>query len=352
LSPGTPARTFWGCALRLGGIALAVLVVLVAALSLNQRLALRRFRQRTPPPGRLVDVGGRHMHLRCTGSGAPTVVIDAGNGCFSLEWAPVQDQLAEVTRVCTYDRAGYGWSDPAPSPRDGAAAVADLHALLLAAGEPGPFLLVGHSLGGAHVRLSVAAHPDRVAGLVLVDAPPAGALSPDMEASMRGSIGFYQAMRLLTSSGLLRVLGPLGGEDAMPETARKLPPALQDAYLNLVLDPQQHATALDEMVHLPDTLRQLRPVSVDGALGDLPLIVLTAGQQMAPGSTPFDGRRVAVAQAQIDAQAALASLSAHGEQRLIAHSGHQVHLDAPEAVVAAVSDLVTTIRSRTLAMTP
>ena len=293
------------------------------------------------------------MHLHCAGSGTPTVVIDAGNGCFSLEWTPLQERLASVTRVCTYDRAGYGWSEPGPSPRDGAAAVADLHALLQAAGEPAPYLLVGHSLGGAHVRLYAAAHPDLVAGLVLVDAPAAHALSPQMAGSMQASIGFYQVMRLLAGSGLLRVLGPLGGESAMPETARKLPAALQDTYLNLVLDPQQHTTSLDEMHALPDTLRQVHAAaSGQGALGDLPLVVLAAGQQMAPGSTPFDSRRVAVDQEHIDAQTALASLSSHGEQRLIEHSGHQVHLDAPEAVLDAVSDLVDTIQSRALAMNP
>lgn len=155
-----------GTGLRVGGIIIAVLVLVFVALAIHQRIALRRFREQTPPPGRLVDVDGRTMHLRCTGSGSPTVVIDAGNACFSLEWAPIQDELSAVTRVCTFDRAGYGWSDAGPSPRDGAAAVADLHALLQAAGESGLYVLVGHSLGGTHARL-YAAH-----GHVLHFQPP------------------------------------------------------------------------------------------------------------------------------------------------------------------------------------
>jgi pimeloyl-ACP methyl ester carboxylesterase len=96
------------------------------------------------------------MHIRCTSSGSPTVVIDAGNACLGLEWMPIQDEIAEMTCVCTYDRAGYGWSETVPSPRDAATIVAELHTLLQTAGEPGPYILVGHSLGGFHARLYAA----------------------------------------------------------------------------------------------------------------------------------------------------------------------------------------------------
>ena len=317
------------------------MIVLLLGLAINQRLALRRTRERYPAPGKLVDVSGQRMHIHCAGSGSPTVIVDAGNACFSLEWMPIQEKLQSTTRVCVYDRAGYGWSEAGPAPRGGAHAVAELHDLLQAAGEPGPYVLVGHSLGGIHARMYAAHYSDEVAGLVLIDTAAEEDVSPELEQQMRASIGFDQVMRLLSGSGLLRILGPLGGEQAMPETARKLPAELREVYLQLLLDPQQYTTGIDEMAQLPQTLRQARDaLAGQPSLGDLPLIVLTAGQQMAPGSTPFDDRHVPVEEDVIAAQGALAALSSRGEQRVIESSGHQVHLDAPEAVLAAIRDVV------------
>jgi hypothetical protein len=131
----------------------------------------------------------------------------------------------------------------------------------------------------------------------------------------------------------------------MPETARKLPAVLQETYLNMVLDPQQHRTAIDEMMQLGETLRQTGAAMGHAQpLGDRPLIVLTAGQKMATGSTPFDDQLVPVDVETIAAQGDLTALSSRGEQRLIAHSGHQLHLDAPEAVIAAVHDVIQMVR--------
>ncbi len=341
-------HTGGGCLTWLGRMAaglIGLIVLLLAVSTINQHIALTRFRATTPTPGVLIGVNGHRMHLRCVGSGAPTVVIDAGNASFSLEWTPIQAALGTRTRVCTYDRAGYGWSEPGPAPRDGATAIAELHALLAAAGERGPYVLVGHSLGGLHVRLFAAAYPDETAGLVLVDTASENTVSPELEAQIRASVGFYQVMRLLTGSGLLRLIGPWSGEGAMPETARKLPADLQETYLNLLLDPQQQTTAIAEMTALPATLRQTGDTLAGFApLGDRPLIVLTAGQQMAPGATPFDDRRVAVPDAVIAAQGRLAAHSSRAEQRVVAESGHLMHLDAPEAVITAVKDVIEKVR--------
>src|SRR5690606_33293767 len=123
-----------------------------------------------PPAGRMVDVGGYKLHLDCRGQGSPTVILDAGLGASSLDWALVQPELARTTQVCSYDRAGMGWSEAGPEPRSPARLADELHTLLQIAGAPGPYVLVGHSLAGKNLRLFAAAHPVDVAGMVLVDA--------------------------------------------------------------------------------------------------------------------------------------------------------------------------------------
>ncbi len=320
------------------------LALLLAAGCAYQRFALARARKQFPAPGQLVEVNGHRMHIHCLGSGPLTVVIDAGNGSFSVEWAAVQQEVSQFARACAYDRSGYGWSEKGPRPRDGMQVVSELHDLLQAAGEGGPYLLVGHSLGGVHARLFAAQYPDEVAGLVLVDTAYPLILTPEFEAQMRSSIGFYQVMNLMTNAGLLRILGPLGGKNSMPATARKLPPDVQEVYLNLLLDPNQYATAIAEMQALPQTFEHTRQLlKGDRPFGDMPLIVLTAGQTSAPGSTPFDEHYVPVSETQIQNQQALARQSARGEQRGIGESAHLVHLDAPEAVVKAIRDMVAMI---------
>ena len=323
------------------GILTLAILLLLAGLVANQNIALARDRTQSPAPGRLVEVAGHRLHIHCSGDGAPIVVIDAGNGSFSVEWTPIQQSLRQTTRVCTYDRAGYGWSEPGPQPRDGGKVVTELHELLQAVGEPGPYLLVGHSLGGAHVRLFAARYPQETAGLVLVDAPYPLTITPEFERQMQASIGFYQVMKGLSGSGVLRILGPLGGANSMPATARKLPPELQPTYLNLLLDPNQYATAIAEMQSLPQTFEETSQfLTGQQPLGDLPLIVLTAGQTAAPGSTPFDETYIPVPAEQLQRQAELAGQSSRGEQRVIAESTHSVHLDAPEAVMRAVQDMI------------
>jgi pimeloyl-ACP methyl ester carboxylesterase len=121
------------------------------------------------PPGRLVDIGGRRLHLNCAGQGTPTVVFEAGGGAFSIDWFLVQPTVSLTNRACSYDRARYGWSDPGPAAEMPAAVVRDLHALLEAAGEKPPYVLVGHSMGGIYVRIYERRYSSDVAGMVLID---------------------------------------------------------------------------------------------------------------------------------------------------------------------------------------
>ena len=125
---------------------------------------------RESPPGKLVDIGGYQLHVNCTGKGSPTVILDAGFGCDSTAWLTVQPEIAKFARVCSYDRAGLGWSDPGPKPRTSQQIVKELHTLLAKADIRSPYVLVGHSFGGYNVRLYAGHYPDEVVGMVLVDA--------------------------------------------------------------------------------------------------------------------------------------------------------------------------------------
>ena len=329
------------------GLLFALFVVFMLILQVNQQMALQSARTQFPPPGDMIEVNGYRIHLYCTGNGSPTVVIDAGNGSLAIEWIPIQEELSRSLRVCVFDRAGYGWSEAGVTRRDGMQVVSELHEVLNTAGEVGPFLLVGHSLGGVHVRLYAAYYPNEVAGLVLVDTAYPLEITPEFETQMRTSIGFYQAMGLLTGSGLMRIIGPLGSEDALPATARKLPQELRESYLNLLLDPQQYRTAIAEMTALPDTFLQTNQALIARpVLAKLPLIVLTAGKIAGPGSTPHKVQLVETPISRIEMDAELAAASSFSQQRVLEDSGHSVHQDAPEAIVQAVIDLVKMIENK------
>ena len=156
--------------------ALCLIVVLACAGAVYQWAALRRDRRLNPMPGQLVDVGGYRMHIYCTGQGSPTVILDAGLGDTWLAWYKVQPLIARFTRVCSYDRAGMGWSDPSPKPRTVEVMARELHRLLRNAGVGPPYVLVGHSFGGMVVRMFAGLYRDDGAAVVLVDS-----VSPDQD---------------------------------------------------------------------------------------------------------------------------------------------------------------------------
>lgn len=147
----------------------AVLIGLVAFGAIYQAIATANDQRRYPPPGQLIDIGGYKLHLYCTGEGRTTVILDALFPGTVSNWAWVQPEISQITRVCAYDRAGLGWSDSGPEPRDAKQAASELHTLLYKAEIPGPYILVGHSLGGLSVRMFAAQYPDEVAGMVLIE---------------------------------------------------------------------------------------------------------------------------------------------------------------------------------------
>jgi hypothetical protein len=158
-----------GCLVWLGGL-VAVLLGLMLLGAFYESVAEARDVRAYPPPGQMVDVGGYRLHINCVGTGSPTVVIEAGQGDWSASWSnAVQPEAARITRVCTYDRAGYGWSEPGPLPRTAEHIAHELHTLLHTAGVPGPYVLAGHSLGGLPVRVFAHDYAAEVSGVVLID---------------------------------------------------------------------------------------------------------------------------------------------------------------------------------------
>jgi pimeloyl-ACP methyl ester carboxylesterase len=159
---------------------IAVLLALAVIGAVYQAVATEIDQRAYPPPGKMVDIGGHRLPIHCVGQGSPTVILESGLGTLSADWANVQPEVAKTTRVCAYDRAGTGWSEPGPEPRDPQQIARELHTLLGNAGIDGPYVLVGQSFGGLYVRMYAARFPKEVQGMVLVDAS-----HPDMWTASR-----------------------------------------------------------------------------------------------------------------------------------------------------------------------
>jgi pimeloyl-ACP methyl ester carboxylesterase len=215
-------------------------------------------------PGQLYDVGGYRLHLTCTGSGGPTVVLTSGLGEFSATWARIAPAVAGTTRVCAYDRAGQGWSEDAPEAQDGLAAAADLHILLDRAGENGPYVLVGHSIGGDHAMTYAARYPEQVAGMVLLDATDPYR-SAGRESAHAGPPSALAVLPSVARLGLGRLL-PTSFWSALPEPAA-------GQFQAFATSPRGGRNTRDEMATMPALLTQAQALIT---LGSTPLVVLTA----------------------------------------------------------------------------
>jgi len=204
-------------------IAILVLVVLILALGtlIAGAIAKSILARKYPAPGQLVDVGGYKMHINCTGQGSPTVVLAAGTADFSTTWVYVQPEVAKLTRVCAYDRAGLGWSEASPLPRTAGTTVAELHALLVNAKIPSPYVLVGHSLGGLHMRLYAHNYPDEVVGLILVDSlhEDQPILDPVYTKANQADVKPFRMFALLNSTGIMALAPQSIPNQGLPDDA-------------------------------------------------------------------------------------------------------------------------------------
>ena len=341
----------------IGPLAAAVLfgVFLIAAPpGLSQTVAL------TPPnpagsypaPGQLIDVGGYRIHLDCTGKGNPTVVMASGLGDYSFDWSLVQPLVARSSRVCTYDRAGYAWSEPDPKPRSLQRAVDELHTVLHNARIGGPYILVGHSWGGLIVRVFASVYAEETAGMVLVDSSHEDRLEVVNGKRIRARLLTHAELHdLFEAERKADQLRAISAKSPKPEIAPKtfvpkvqppydkLPPEIQELRIwarskGRVADVSDYQEPL-LLVHATRTDRRF-------PFGEMPLIVLSRGI-----NDFSDDQGVSAAEFFADhrkRQAHLATLSRNTKQIIARKSGHHIPLDQPELVVAAVDQILNAVR--------
>jgi pimeloyl-ACP methyl ester carboxylesterase len=279
-----------------------------------QWLATRKDLAVTPPPGQLVDIGGYRLHLWCTGNGAPAVILDTGLGGSSAGWGFVQPDVARFTRVCSYDRAGMGYSDPGPSPRTARRIASELAKLLDRSGIAGPVVLVGASIAGFNVRVFASDHPERAAGLILVDA--------SHEADAHEAPRMARFVPLLSTVGVLRLFGVSFGQQV-----ESLPPSVQRYALATRFRAARYQAAADEIIHIRESVSEVR--SSRRKL-TIPVVVVTGAR-----GADENWRQL---------QQDLTSLSERGCLMIARESGHVVMVDQPEVVVDAIRTVVETAR--------
>lgn len=281
---------------------------------------------RYPMPGTAYDVGAYDLHLDCTGRGAPTVVLENGLGSVSALWSRVTRAVGTSTRVCAYDRAGQGWSDAADRPHDAVEVATDLHALLRAANEPGPYVLAGHSSGGVYAMAYAARYPADVAGMVLLDAPsPYEATASSTATTVpAGAVGPLGVLPALARVGLGQLL-PTSFWSALPDGEA-------GRYRAMVVTARSAATTVGELSRYPAAFRQAQGLT---SLGDTPLVVVTTAATLRSG-----GERFA-------AQERFARLSTASSLRVVdaSHSGLLDERSGAAHSARAVLDVVRAVRT-------
>ena len=278
-----------------------------------------------PMPGRLVDVGDHSLHIDCTGTGSPTVVLEPGLGEPSTAMAWIASDVGRTTRVCVYDRAGRGWSESASAPEDGVQVATDLHTLLDRAGEAGPYVLAGHSAGGIYVLNFARLFPQQVAGVVLLDS-----MHPEQYTRIGSWPAFYEMFRRV--SAVLPSLSRLGvGRAVYPTSYGELPGLARDEQRAFWSTPRHNRSLRDEFSQLRAAMAQADALT---SLGDRPLVVVSAVQDAEVGW--------------MAAQGELAALSIDSVQRVL-HDATHASLTENEATAAqssrAIDDVVESVRT-------
>lgn len=287
---------------------LLLLIITVLSLSINVQA------EDKPYPGRLVDIGTHRLHINCTGEGTPSVIIDSGIGGFSLEWVRIQHNLSKDVRVCSYDRAGYGWSDPGPIPRTTARISRELHALLSEAKVPGPYVLVGHSFGGYNIRYFASDYPELVAGLVFIDSShPEQFNTEEFKRVEQPQATKYK------NSIRIHLIRPIIAEN-YPQDKKQL-------AFRLMSTLKSKSTLISESDFMQISAKQVAVRSHQQPY-TFPVVIITRGKRVWPHNELGDLREQQWSNLQHD----LENLAIKPDHFMAYNSGHVVHLDQPELV--------------------
>jgi pimeloyl-ACP methyl ester carboxylesterase len=311
-----------------GGILLVGLFLvlgLIAYLLVKESVTRNKYRAEYPPPGQMVNLETHNIHLYCVGSGKPTVVFESDLDQYGvLSWVSVQGEIGKYTRACSYDRAGILWSEPGPLPRDGETIARELGAVLDAAGEDGPYVLVGHAFGGAYIRIFAGQYPDDVCGMVLIESSHPEMLTRFSEYGVTPEIPDRNIRPLIL------FLSHLGSPGRYKGNVYDLPPEIYDPVQAFL--PESSMTWFDEKVESPNTLAQAGHYEY---LGDWPLIVLATSR---PSPSLGDlGQKLD--DLWLEMQRELLSLSENSEIRIY-EGGHYPQLQDPEVVIEAIQDVL------------
>jgi len=305
--------------------------------AIYQALSTKADQRNYPALGQLVDVGGYKLHIYCIGEGSPTVILDAAADMMSSDWAWIQPEIAKHTRVCSYDRAGMGWSDAGPQPRDAKQVTIELHALLTNAGISAPYIMVGHSAAGLYARMYAAEYPEEVVGMVLVDPghPDMDTRIPELQVQNASDASLVNSMRILSYFGLPRLLG------VGKNNAQGLPPQ-QAAEVNVFVSRPQHWETLLNLIN--STSATYDEVRSTGSLGNTPLVVISTNTAWFTKGAPADDARKTLN----DLQSEIAGLSTNSSHRIIdgATHGSLVHnQNDAQAVISAIEDVLTSLQT-------
>jgi pimeloyl-ACP methyl ester carboxylesterase len=324
-------RWIW---IKRGLLCLLVLLLLLPISGAAYQFLATRMDQRTYlPAGQLTNVGGYMLHIHCMGQGSPTILLEGGLGGTSLDWSLVQPELSAKTRVCSYDRAGLGWSEnnPAAEPRTSSQIATELHTLLRNTGIEGPYILAGLSAGGMHIQMFADRYPDEVLGVVMVDPTPAKLMAGFPDEQRRPLLpdrDQFELIQKLEPFGLLRLL-PLPGSEALAN----LPEETRQAIRAVNVRTGAAAALYQEAAGFEASI--LETASLPPLPAELPLTVIWHGNP----AEPFELEPMAEASVR-----ELAEKSEHGKFLIAAESGHYITFDRPDIVIEELAGMIETIR--------